>query len=125
MSDAQPRAAIEGALDRVRGLDGVDQVADPFAEGAAVSRDGRVAAVDVRYRTDPADLEKADGEALEAAARTAESGGVDVAARGVLIDLASEQEAPVGELIGVATAIILLTVLFRSFAAMAATLVAR
>jgi putative drug exporter of the RND superfamily len=123
LSDAGPRAAIEGALDRVRGLDGVEQVADPFAEGGAVSRDGRIAAVDVRYTTDPADLDKADGEALLSAAETAERGGVDVAARGILIDLASEQEAPVGELIGVGIAIILLTLLFRSAAAMAATLV--
>jgi RND superfamily putative drug exporter len=88
-----------------------------------VSRDGRLAAVDVRYRTEPQDLDKADGERLLDAARTAESGGVDVAARGILIDLASEQSAPVGELIGVGIAIILLTLLFRSLAAMAATLV--
>jgi RND superfamily putative drug exporter len=123
VSDPGPRRAIEGALDRVGGLDGVEQVADPFARGGSVSRDGRLAAVDVRYRTEPADLEKEDGEALLAAAQTAERGGVDVAARGILIDLASEQEAPVGELIGVGIAIILLTLLFRSAAAMAATLV--
>ena len=123
LSDARPRAAIESALQRVGGLAGVERVADPFAEGATVSRDGRVAAVDVRYSTDPADLEKDDGERLEAAARTAESGGVDVAARGILIDLASQQEAPLGELIGVGIAIVLLTLLFRSKAAMAATLV--
>jgi putative drug exporter of the RND superfamily len=43
--------------------------------------------------------------------------------RGMLIDLASEQETPVGELVGVAIAIVLLTLLFRSKAAMAATLV--
>jgi RND superfamily putative drug exporter len=48
---------------------------------------------------------------------------VQVEARGVLIDLASEQEAPVGELIGVAVAIVLLLLLFRSGAAMAATLI--
>jgi RND superfamily putative drug exporter len=77
----------------------------------------------VRYSTDPADLEKADGEALIDAAETAERGGeIDVNARGILVDLASEQEAPVGELIGVAIAIVLLTLLFRSGAAMAATL---
>ena len=46
-----------------------------------------------------------------------------MSARGILIDLASEQDAPVGELIGVGVAIILLTLLFRSLAAMAATLV--
>ena len=97
-------------------------VDDPFAEDAQVSEDGRIAAVDVRYTTDPADLEKEDGEALIAAAETAEGDGVQVEARGILIDLASEQEAPVGELIGVAIAIVLLTLLFRSLAAMAATI---
>src|ERR671915_554267 len=123
LPDTEHRTAIEGALDEVRGLDGVAQVADPFAEGATMSDDGRIAAVDVRYDVEPGDLEKEDGEALLAAAETAEEGGVDVSARGILIDLAAEQEAPVGELVGVAIALILLTVLFRSLAAMAATLV--
>ena len=49
---------------------------------------------DVRYDVEATDLDKEDGEKLEAAARTAEQDGVDVAARGVLIDLASEQDAP-------------------------------
>src|SRR6187200_1992596 len=31
VSDAGPKAAITGALEKVRGLDGVEQVADPFA----------------------------------------------------------------------------------------------
>ena len=123
VTDAAHKQAIESALDKVKGLDGVAQVGDPFAEGGAVSEDGTLAAVDVRYEGEPGDLEKADGEALLAAAETAEQGGVEVNARGVLIDLASEQEAPVGELIGVGIAIILLTVLFRSLAAMAATLI--
>jgi RND superfamily putative drug exporter len=123
LADPENRTAIEGALDEVQALPHVEQVADPFAEGGSVSRDGRIAAADVRYDLEPDELEKEDGEALLAAAETAESGGVDVAARGILVDLASEQEAPVGELVGVAIALILLTVLFRSLAAMAATLV--
>ncbi len=123
VTDAGPREAITGALDEVKQLEGVEQVGDPFARGGAVSRDGRLASVDVRYSTDPADLEKSDGEALLEAGRTAEEGGVQVEARGILIDLASEQEAPVGELIGVGVAIILLTLLFRSVVAMVATLV--
>ena len=123
ITDAGPRAAITGALAKVDDLKGVQQVDDPFAQGAAVSPDGRLASVTVRYSTEPQDLDKADGEALLKAAESAEgSSGVDVAARGILIDLASEQEAPVGELIGVAIAILLLTLLFRSLAAMAATL---
>jgi len=124
ISDPEPRAAIEGALDKVSKLPGVVQVADPFGEGATVSEDGRLAQVDVRYTTDPADLEKKDGEALVDAAESAEQGGaVRAEERGMLIDFASEQSFPIGELVGVAIAIILLTVLFRSGAAMAATLV--
>jgi RND superfamily putative drug exporter len=123
VTDAGPKAAITGALEKVRGLDGVEQVEDPFAQGGTVSRDGSLAAVAVRYSTEPQDLEKADGEALLDAADTAEKDGVEVSARGILIDLASEQDAPVGELIGVGVAIILLTLLFRSLAAMGATLI--
>src|SRR5918999_3342204 len=123
VTDPGPKAAITGALEEVRELDGVEEVADPYAEGGTISRDGGLAAVTVRYSTEPQDLDKADGEKLLEAADTAEKDGVEVSARGILIDLASEQEAPVGELIGVGVAIILLTLLFRSLAAMAATLV--
>lgn len=122
LTDAEPRAAIEGALAKVRELDGVALVAGPFEAGGAVSEDGRLASVDVRYSTDPAQIDKEDGEALIAAAETAEP-EVRVEERGMLIDLASEQDAPVGELIGVLIAIVLLTLLFRSKTAMGATLI--
>jgi RND superfamily putative drug exporter len=122
VSEAGPKAAIDGALAEVRELDGVELAASPFDPGGQVSADGRLASVDVRYSTDPAQIEKADGEALIAAGETAEP-EVQVEARGYLIDLASEQEAPTGELIGVLIAIVLLTLLFRSAAAMGATLI--
>ena len=122
VSDPGPQAAIDGALAKVRGLDGVVLARSPFGPGGQVSADGRLAAVEVRYSTDPAKIEKADGEALIAAGQTAEP-EVRVEARGYLVDLASEQEAPIGELIGVLIAIVLLTLLFRSKAAMGATLV--
>jgi putative drug exporter of the RND superfamily len=122
VSDPAPKAAIEGALAKVRGLDGVALAASPFDPGGQVSPDGRLASVDVRYSTDPAKLVKQDGEALIAAGETA-APTVQVEARGYLIDLASAQDAPVGELIGVLIAIVLLTLLFRSATAMAATLI--
>ena len=122
VSDPEPKAAIEGALAEVRELEGVELVASPFEPGGQVSEDGRLAAVDVRYSTDPGEIEKEDGEALIAAGETAEP-EVQVEARGVLIDLAAEQEAPVGEIIGVLIAIVLLTLLFRSGWAMGATLI--
>ena len=122
VSDPEPKAAIEGALAEVRQLDGVELVASPFDRGGQVSEDGRLASVDVRYSTEPGEVQKEDGEALIAAGETAEP-DVQVEARGVLIDLASEEEAPVGELIGVLIAIVLLTLLFRSGWAMGATLI--
>lgn len=122
VTDAPAQAAITKALGEVKQLEGVAEVADPFAQGGAVSQDGTLAAVDVRYTTDPSSIEKADGEALEAAARTAESAGVGVSMRGTVVDMSQQQEFPIGELIGVGLAIILLTLLFRSGAAMAATL---
>ncbi|MDW5593418.1 MMPL family transporter [Conexibacter stalactiti] len=122
LSDGERRAAIEEAIGQIRGLDHVEAVADPFGAGGALSRDGRIANVSVRYDVEATDVEREDGEALEEAARSAESGGVDVSMRGIVVDLGQEQEAPVGELIGVAIAIILLTLLFRSAAAMGATL---
>ena len=122
VADPGARAAIEGALAEVRELDGVALVASPFEPGGQVSEDGRLASVDVRYSTDPAQIEKDDGLALIEAGETAEP-EVQVEARGMLIDLATEQDAPVGELIGVFIAIILLTLLFRSGWAMGATLI--
>lgn len=123
VTDPGPKRAIEGALADVSRLKGVVEVEDPFGPGGRISPDGNLAAVDVRYSTEPGDVEKSDGEALEEAARTAEEGGVDVAMRGIVVDIASSQTAPIGELIGIVIAIVLLSLLFRSKAAMAATLV--
>ncbi|HEX8206238.1 MAG TPA: MMPL family transporter [Solirubrobacteraceae bacterium] len=123
VTDEAARGAVTGALAKVRALPGVLEVTDPFAKGAErVAPDGTLAATEVRYATEPQDIEAADGERLEEAARTAESGGVDVALRGTVVDVSQQQEAPVGELVGVGLAIILLTLLFRSIAAMGATL---
>jgi RND superfamily putative drug exporter len=122
VSDPAPKAAIEGALTKVRRLGGVKLAASPFDAGGQISEDGRLAAVDVRYSTDPSKIEKKDGKALIATAETAEP-AVQVEERGALVDLAAEQSAPVGELIGVLIAIVLLTVLFRSAWAMGATLI--
>jgi len=122
LTDPERREAIASAIGEIGRLEHVQAVSDPFGPGGALSRDGRIANVSVRYDVEATDIEKEDGEALEEAARSAEAGGVDVSMRGVVVDLAQEQEAPVGELIGVAIAIVLLTLLFRSAAAMAATL---
>ena len=102
VSDPEPKAAIEGALTKVSNLDGVALVADPFKPGGQVSADARLAAVDVRYSLGEGEITKEDGEALIAAGETAEP-EVQVEARGILVDLAAEQDAPIGELVGVSS----------------------
>jgi RND superfamily putative drug exporter len=122
LRQADRKAAIAKTLAAIDRLPHVAAVTDPFAAGGPLSRDGHIANVSVRYDVEANDVQKSDGQALEAAARGAEAGGVDVSMRGMVVDLAQEQDAPVGELIGVAIAIVLLTMLFHSVAAMVATL---
>jgi RND superfamily putative drug exporter len=93
MTDAKPRAAVEGALAKVRELDGVAMVPSPFDAGGQVSPDGRLASVDVRYSTDPAQIKREDGEALIAAAETAEP-AVQAEQRGMLIDWPPSRKRP-------------------------------
>lgn len=122
LTDPDAKAAVEKALVAIRKLDGVAIAASPYEGQGSLSPDGTIAQVSVRYDVDPSDVEKEDGLALIKAAETAEGDAVSVSERGVLIDFAAEQEFPVGELVGVGLAIILLTLLFRSGIAMFATL---
>jgi len=120
------KAAIEQSLADIKKLPDVVSVGDPFdPRQPAVSPDGRIATAEVYYSPDLefGDITKQQGKDLESAAGTAETDGVMVSLRGIVVDLASEQDAPVGELIGIAIAIVLLTFLFRSGAAMGATIV--
>ena len=86
-----------------------------------VSPDGKVAFATVQYDIPAEDLGPDARERLESVSWPA---GVEVSMRGMAIDIGDEQAAPLGELIGVAAAILLLTLLFRSVVAMTLTLVA-
>ena len=118
------KRAIEETISTIKDQPDVLTVSDPFQKNAeAVSADGRIAYVDVRYDLEFGDVTKVQGERLKEATDPAEEAGVEVSMRGIVVDLAQEQDAPIGELIGVMVAIILLSLLFRSVAAMIATLV--
>ncbi|HYI35015.1 MAG TPA: MMPL family transporter [Thermoleophilaceae bacterium] len=120
---AAQRETIAGASQKIAALPHVIGSAAQLDRGLRVSEDGRTALSTVQYDRQSTELEPEDGKELETAARTAEGDGLSVALRGETVDLASQQEAPVGELIGVGIAIILLTILFRSLAAMFVTLI--
>jgi RND superfamily putative drug exporter len=114
LTDARPKAAVTGALGAIAKLPHVSSVSNPLAPGGNLAKNGRTGFATVQYDVQQTNLEKADGKALEKAARSAETAGVGVSMRGEVVDLAAQQDAPVGELVGIAIAILLLTLLFRS-----------
>ncbi len=123
VTDPPNKASIERALAKISELRGVTLAPSPFNPKApGISRDGRVAQTTVQYSLDPLELEIADGRALVGAVESVNGPSLTGAARGQVADAQDEPGAPVGELIGIAIAVILLTLLFRSLSAMGATL---
>jgi putative drug exporter of the RND superfamily len=117
--------AIAGAIREISELPEVTSVTDPLSrEGRGqISEDGRVAFATVQYDRPAFEVERDDAERLVSAAQGAEGDGLEVALRGPVVDVVEEQIAPVGELIGIAVAVILLTLVFGSVSAMLLTLV--
>jgi RND superfamily putative drug exporter len=89
-----------------------------------VAPDGRVAFATVQYDRPAEKVGAAARDRLEAVTGPAERAGADVSMRGDVVDTGDNGGAPIGELIGVAAALLLLTLLFRSVVAMTLTLTA-
>jgi putative drug exporter of the RND superfamily len=118
------KAAIERTIEQIRTQPHVTGAPDPFAKGGGrLSEDARIAYVPVQYDDTASALGKAPGERLEQVSKLGEGAGLEVSRNGAIVDQAEQSTAPVGELIGVAVAIVVLTLVFRSVAAMALTLV--
>ena len=78
----------------------------------------------VQYDGTASVLGKEPGERLRAGVEDlGERAGLEVSRNGAIVDQAEQTTAPVGELIGVAVAMIVLTLVFSSVAAMALTLI--
>src|SRR3954451_2356435 len=107
---AQTRQAVQG---------------QPHVTGVAplqLSRDGRIGFLTVQYDKPAQDVQRAPGERLAAVAAIGTDAGLEVSRRGPIVDQAEQMSAPVGELIGLAVAILVLMLVFRSVAAMLLTL---
>ena len=123
LKDKSNAAAIAQVSKEAAALPHVAAAQDPLdGPGGAVSKDGTVASITVQYDVQQDELGPEDGTKLEDVARNAESAALTVELRGETIDLAAQQQAPVGELVGVFMAFLLLLFLFRSGSAMAVTL---
>ena len=118
------QAAIERTIKEIRSQPHVTAAPDPFAKGSGrLSENARIAYVPVQYDDTAPVLGKEPGQRLEQASALGERAGLEVSRNGAIVDQAEQATAPVGELIGVAVAIIVLTLVFGSAAAMALTLI--
>jgi putative drug exporter of the RND superfamily len=124
LRDGSRPAAIARTVAAVAHQPHVTSAVDPLSTEARgqVSRDGRIAFATVQYDQRAPMLGRTPGERLADVSATAQRAGIEVDRRGEVVDQAEQQTAPVGELIGVAVAIIVLTLVFRSAAAMLLTL---
>jgi putative drug exporter of the RND superfamily len=119
LRDAPRAAAIRrtaGAIGRQPHVTGVQPL--------QISRDSRIGFFTVQYDRPAQDLQRAPGKRLADVSAIGRQAGIEVSRRGPVVDQAEQTSAPVGELIGLAVAMIVLTLVFRSAAAMLLTLVA-
>ena len=124
LREPERRAAIEQTVRQIGVQPHVTSAPGPFERtGGRLSEDARIAFVPVQYDDTAAALGKDPGQRLERASAIGERAGLEVSRNGAIVDQAEQATAPVGELIGIAVAIIVLTLVFRSVAAMALTLV--
>ncbi|MBY4127529.1 MMPL family transporter [Rhodococcus fascians] len=113
LTDPQNTAAVNDALGALRS-DHVQAVADPFTAGT-VSENGRAAYATVTYSVPAIELVDADRTALENVSAAGERAGLQMSVGG---DAAAvEQHLPLGELIGIGVAIIVLAITFGSLLA--------
>ena len=118
------QAAIERTIKEIRSQPHVTAAPDPFAKNSGqLSENARIAYVPVQYDDTAPVLGEEPGQRLEQASKLGEGAGLEVSRNGTIVDQAEQTTAPVGELIGVAVAIIVLTLVFGSVAAMALTLI--
>jgi RND superfamily putative drug exporter len=124
LREPERRAAIERTVEEIRGQPHVTSAPGPFERGSGqLAENGRIAYVPVQYDDTAPALGQEPGQRLEQVAEIGERAGLEVSRNGAIVDQAEQATAPIGELIGVAVAMIVLTLVFRSVAAMALTLI--
>jgi RND superfamily putative drug exporter len=110
------RSDVAAVLDRIRRQRGVAGVADPFAARDRRSHDGRTVFATVSYDEPADELGSKPRERLERAT-AATPAGVEVAMSGEVVDGAATGGFPIGEVAGLAIAVVLLILVLRSLRA--------
>ena len=108
------RTAVEATVARLRALDHVRSVTDPFTT-RAVSRDGRTAFATVTYSMTQLGVKDADREALLDAGRAAREAGLGVEFGGTAMNVL--EVSPTSEIVGIGIAAVVLVITFGAFVA--------
>ena len=107
--DAANRPTIERAVAEIKKSPEVLAVADPFAEGAPVSKDGKITFAQIQFRAAPGDVDPAPVKTMaENVLKLDGQDGVQVALGGDIIHWSTAETGGAGELIGIAVAAIVL-----------------
>jgi len=120
LRDPAGRAAVGRALAAAREIPGVKSVGKPFAaDGGDVSKDGRIAYVDVQFDRQAFEVPKGDSRQLEDDVRAAVAGSpVRAEFTGIVIQAQETPETGTSELLGLLAAMVILLVVFGSVVAM-------
>ncbi|MGC5564745.1 MMPL family transporter [Streptomyces sp. FR-108] len=108
-------------LDRIAALPGVSAVLSPY-EGAGagqISGDGRTAYATVTFDEPAEDIDRGEASAVVAAAKSAETDGLQVELGGQAVALTESSGGHLAEIVGVAVAAVVLFLAFGSLAASA------
>jgi RND superfamily putative drug exporter len=100
--DAGNRRQIERALAEIKKSPEVLAVADPFANGAPVSRDGRITFAQIQFRKGAGDVDPKKVKTMaESTLALDGKGGVQVALGGDIIHWSTAQQGGAGEIFGI------------------------
>ena len=115
MTDADNKATVEKTVKELADGSEVTSVADPY-KANAVSKNGTVAYVSVKYDVSGMELKDASRDALENAAKDARNAGLTVEIGGDALQAGAEPGAA-GEIVGLAIAAVVLVITLGSLVA--------
>ena len=116
LSTSAAEGELATALSDIEQLKDVDQLSP-----LQFSKDGTTAFTNVVYSKPASELNAETLVALKEALKPVSEAGIEVSMRGAVVDRWRDREMPVGEFLGILAAIVLVALLFRSFAATAVT----
>jgi RND superfamily putative drug exporter len=116
--EADALSRLQSLLDDLRGLPDVVSVSSPLEQQGAISADGSIGRISVQYAKRSFELERSSAEALLELRAEYSSAEFQVEAGGSVVRRAERERPGRSELIGLASAVVILLVAFGSVVAM-------